>query len=372
MSPLNNPSSYEFPVVPQGYTTFTVENGSINLLNTKYGFRAQSYFSQDSNELVISFAGTNDYFDLLPDAALAATGNSQYDVFAKNFTDSSLGELAAMGHENVKIVLTGHSLGGYLAQNISANYPDAEVYVYSSPGLGGLTGDQIQNDNVTYVYSDPEKWGVTENSVHRLGTISSDNVYFIRNASGHSIDALNKAMLSGSPPLSIEEYRQYLFDIYDAGGEYSQEALATLLEFDEEVKRLQGELDPDQRCFSAGTLIDMADGTQKPIEQIEVGDEVLAYDPAENDGLGELKAARVTRTMVNQVEEIIDFHGVKMTPGHATLVGEGPHQGRHIPIMDILVADGAIVNREGELIRAATNLPVGSEGDRFVQGGLRR
>ena len=39
--------------------------------------------------------------------------------------------------------------------------------------------------------------------------------------------------------------------------------------------------------------------------QSEVGDEVLAYDPAENDGLGELKAARVTRTMVNQVEDII-------------------------------------------------------------------
>jgi|TARA_R110001606_G_scaffold3642_19_gene16525 hypothetical protein len=121
------------------------------------------------------------------------------------------------------------------------------------------------------------------------------------------------------------------------------------------------------RCFSAGTLIDMADGSRKPIEQIEVGDEVLAYDPAELGGLGELKAARVTRTMVNQVEEIIDFHGVKMTPGHATLCGDGPHQGRHIPIMDILVADGAIVNREGELIRAATNLPVGSDGDRFVK-----
>ena len=123
----------------------------------------------------------------------------------------------------------------------------------------------------------------------------------------------------------------------------------------------------DVRCFSAGTLIDMADGSQKPIEQIKVGDEVLSYDPAELGGLGELKAARVTRTMVNQVEEIIDFHGVKMTPGHATLCGDGPHQGQHIPIMDILVADGAIVNREGELIRAATNLPVGSEGDRFVK-----
>lgn len=122
----------------------------------------------------------------------------------------------------------------------------------------------------------------------------------------------------------------------------------------------------DRRCFSAGTLIDMADGSRKPIEQIEVGDEVLAYDPEESDGRDALKPARVARTMVNQVEEIIDFHGLKMTPGHATLCGDGPHQGEHIPIMDILLADGAIVNREGELIRAATNLPVDSEGDQFV------
>ena len=73
------------------------------------------------------------------------------------------------------------------------------------------------------------------------------------------------------------------------------------------------------RCFSAGTLIDMADGTRKPIEQVEVGDEVLAYDPEVSDGLSTLKTARVTQTMINVVDEIIDFHGVQVTPGHATL-----------------------------------------------------
>ena len=123
----------------------------------------------------------------------------------------------------------------------------------------------------------------------------------------------------------------------------------------------------EQRCFAAGTQIDMADGTQKPIETIEIGDEVLAYDPAESDGRGGLRAAKVTRTLINQVPELLDFHGLKVTPGHATLCGDGANKGRHIPLMDILLADGAIVDRDSQLIRAATNLPVGSEGDQFVE-----
>lgn len=120
------------------------------------------------------------------------------------------------------------------------------------------------------------------------------------------------------------------------------------------------------RCFSAGTHIDMANGTQKPIETIEIGDEVLAYDPEANAGLGELRSGTVTRTMTNIVDEIIDFHGMKVTPGHATLCCDGPNAGRHIPLMDIIMADGAVANRDGTVIRAATNLPVGCEGDQFV------
>jgi hypothetical protein len=135
----------------------------------------------------------------------------------------------------------------------------------------------------------------------------------------------------------------------------------------EDVKaKDEDELDGN-RCFAAGTLIDMADGTQKPIETIEVGDEVLAYDPDTTDGLGTLKPARVARTMTNFVDEIIDFHGVKMTPGHATLCAEGPNKGQHIPLMDIIREDGVIADRDGTLIRAATNLPVGSTGDQKLQ-----
>lgn len=35
--------------------------------------------------------------------------------------------------------------------------------------------------------------------------------------------------------------------------------------------------------------------------------------------------------------------------------------------MDIILADGAVVDRDGSLIRAATNLPVGSDGDQFIK-----
>jgi hypothetical protein len=44
-------------------------------------------------------------------------------------------------------------------------------------------------------------------------------------------------------------------------------------------------------CFLAGTRITMADGTEKAIEKIEVGDLVLAYD----EKTGELKPDRVSK-----------------------------------------------------------------------------
>src|ERR671910_2527062 len=47
--------------------------------------------------------------------------------------------------------------------------------------------------------------------------------------------------------------------------------------------------DPDQ-CLPAGTQVTMADGTTKPIEEVEVGDEVLSCF-----GSGRFAAARVTR-----------------------------------------------------------------------------
>ena len=52
--------------------------------------------------------------------------------------------------------------------------------------------------------------------------------------------------------------------------------------------------DPDQ-CLVAGTLVTMADGTKKPIEDVQVGDEVLTCY-----GSGVFGPGRVTRTHIDR------------------------------------------------------------------------
>lgn len=121
-----------------------------------------------------------------------------------------------------------------------------------------------------------------------------------------------------------------------------------------------------ESCFLAGTEVSLSDGVRKPIEEIVVGDEILAFDPKAKDGLGTLVPRRVTETYVNSVTTVLDFHGTGITPGHVTLCGAGKYAGQCVPIIDILTSDGAIAKADGSLVRAATNVVVGSEDDQFI------
>lgn len=152
------------------------------------------------------------------------------------------------------------------------------------------------------------------------------------------------------------------------------------LTLEEARKAARKEAPPE--CFLSGTLVDMwplalpllpyPDGTyddalilshvwHKAIEDIAVGDVVVSYD-----GDGCLKPGRVSRVFRNVATHILDFWGTGVTPGHAYLCGEGVFAGQHVPVMDILRSDGAIVRDDGGLIRAATGCEVGSPGDRMV------
>jgi hypothetical protein len=119
-------------------------------------------------------------------------------------------------------------------------------------------------------------------------------------------------------------------------------------------------------CFAEGTPILMSDGSNSPIEKVQVGDKVLSYS-CENGISGMLVAGRVSQTFQKDVQHLLDVHGLKVTPGHVTLCGEGRFRDRHVPIVDILLSDGALVKEDGELIRMAINKPVGSLEDQLVQ-----
>jgi hypothetical protein len=160
----------------------------------------------------------------------------------------------------------------------------------------------------------------------------------------------------------IEEQAAYFEDLYLAslGPGYARSGLSleALLTIDTGLSL--GPLFSDE-CFLAGTMISMWDGTRKPIEQIRAGDIVVSYDKD-----GNRKPGRVTRTMTGDAKQILDVHGMMVTPGHATLCGDGRFAGRHVPILDILRSDGALVREDGTKIRAGTGCPLGTMGDRMI------
>ncbi|WP_162559391.1 hypothetical protein [Microvirga sp. 17 mud 1-3] len=106
----------------------------------------------------------------------------------------------------------------------------------------------------------------------------------------------------------------------------------------------------------------MADGSEKPIQDVRPDDLVMAFDPKGNDGLGARKPARVRRTFQNVTKSIIDLRGLRMTPGHVVLSDNG----EWLKIADVLRRDRAIVEeRTGGpvLVRARTGAAIGSEED---------
>jgi prepilin-type N-terminal cleavage/methylation domain-containing protein/prepilin-type processing-associated H-X9-DG protein len=74
-------------------------------------------------------------------------------------------------------------------------------------------------------------------------------------------------------------------------------------------------------CFLAGTPVLMADRTTKPIEEIKVGDKILAYD----EESGEIKPDKVKRTFMFPEEPgylVINNH-IKVTSYHRFLIDDG-------------------------------------------------
>ena len=120
-------------------------------------------------------------------------------------------------------------------------------------------------------------------------------------------------------------------------------------------------LEREEGCFVAGTAISMWDGTEKPIEEMVPDDVVTAYDED-----GNLVAGRVTRVFCHQAAHVLDIFGLMVTPGHVALCGDGPFEGQHVPMIDILRSDGALVRKDGAKVRAGTNVPLGDPGDAFI------
>ncbi|HEV3028852.1 MAG TPA: UvrD-helicase domain-containing protein, partial [Planctomycetota bacterium] len=100
----------------------------------------------------------------------------------------------------------------------------------------------------------------------------------------------------------------------------------------------------DDQCLVAGTLVSMADGSRRPIEQIRVGDQVRS-----SHGSGEFRAARVARVFATyRIGEGVAIHlrsgtHIAGTPEHTHFAGyrlDHPHhrpKSRHLSRRNVVV-----------------------------------
>jgi DNA helicase-2/ATP-dependent DNA helicase PcrA len=112
------------------------------------------------------------------------------------------------------------------------------------------------------------------------------------------------------------EHRAIFVDEYQDTN-HAQYAMISLLGSASQQVTVVG--DEDQ-CLVAGTLVTMADGSQRPIEEVKSGDLVLS------SYAGELKASLVSRTVVRNAESIVRIElesgtAISSTPDHTHFAG---------------------------------------------------
>ncbi|KQU84853.1 hypothetical protein ASC78_10200 [Variovorax sp. Root318D1] len=137
-----------------GNVTYRVEDHADN---PRTGFQATAYRRVDTGEVVIAFRGTEfgrePVHDGIVDAGMALAGVNAQVADAEAFTKSVLKQAAADAQENnksINVTVTGHSLGGTLAQ-LEAHRFGLKGETFNAYGAAGLVhgvpkgGHQVSN-----------------------------------------------------------------------------------------------------------------------------------------------------------------------------------------------------------------------------------
>ncbi len=134
------------------------------ITDTWNGFDAVLFLDKTTGKKILAIAGTLPGPDMEQDAEilLNGTATSQYESLQTFYNALiSSGKLQA----NEKIDVTGHSLGGYLTQAFTMDYPQvvSHAYTYNALAFGGaiqwlatilgVAPDAIRSGNTTNIYS---------------------------------------------------------------------------------------------------------------------------------------------------------------------------------------------------------------------------
>ena len=186
---------------------------------------------------------------------------------------------------------------------------------------------------------DPESYGTKDYKYDEFGNITEKDgktyVYSRFNAGPHAVTSTDDGITyteyqyddNGNMTHKIRDgvTTEYIYDVENRLEKVKKDD-QTLAEYfydgdGARVKRIdytQGTV--NNTCFLAGTLVHMADGSLKPIEEIEVGDEVLSF----NEKNGEKVSASVTQAFNTEyVDEYVLLNSSLGVTGNHLFYSQG-------------------------------------------------
>ena len=133
--------------------------------NSKNGFKATAF--TNGNAIIVAYCGTNGTSDILSDTQLAQ------DKIPEQFKDANeFYEQIRKENPDSIILVTGHSLGGSLAQLIASKHKDTNAVTYNAHGVDKI----VNSENSEHDFSDNQncynyiiKGDIVSNSSKHVG-----------------------------------------------------------------------------------------------------------------------------------------------------------------------------------------------------------
>lgn len=173
------------------------------------GFDATLFKDKNTGEVILSFRGSSSPLDWMADAALGVSGITfSQQISMINFYEKLIDENVISSTTNLTV--TGHSLGGFLAQLFTGRYESIvdHAYTYNAPGVGGAMAEvldglgvpvNVPSSKITNIYAE-EGWEMTSGAGAMNGEIIpvSIDAEFGDVLHNHSISTLTKSLYAYS------------------------------------------------------------------------------------------------------------------------------------------------------------------------------
>ena len=155
--------------------------------NRTKDFFARLYANRNTKETIIAYRGTvlSKKGDLKADAELTVKKWSPQDEQARSFFQLAKANLAGQKDKQYSCFpsVTGHSLGGYLAQIVGVEFRGTLAVAFNSPGIGGFVDPYVG-------YIDPRdpfykktvfNYCIDADVIHKTGILIG-NTYYLKGA----------------------------------------------------------------------------------------------------------------------------------------------------------------------------------------------